>query len=100
MEPRTQRILDVILAVPRGRVVSYGQVAELAGLPGRARMVGRVLRELPDGSAVPWHRVLGAGGLLRIPHEGYEDLQRSLLESEGVEFRGTRVDMERFGWRP
>ena len=100
MNPRQQRILDVVLSVPAGRVATYGQIAELAGLPGRARMVGRVMRELPSGSAVPWHRILGAGGHLRIPQEGYFELQRGLLEAEGVEFRGRRVDLERFGWRP
>lgn len=101
-EQRRRRILAVVARIPRGRVVSYGQVAALAGLPGRAREVGRVLASLPEGSRAPWHRVINAAG--RVSPRGLfgdESHQRRLLESEGVRFdaRG-RVDLGRHGWEP
>lgn len=99
---RRGRILAVVAHVPRGRVVTYGQVAALAGLPRHAREVGRVLAALPEDSGVAWQRVINAGG--RVSPRGWagdEGLQRRLLEREGVAFdaRG-RVDLARFGWEP
>ncbi len=93
----------VVRRIPRGRVATYGQVAALAGLPRHARLAGYALHALPEGSALPWHRVLGAGGrlsLMRSP-SGAGITQRLRLEREGVGFdaRG-RVDLERYGWRP
>jgi methylated-DNA-protein-cysteine methyltransferase-like protein len=97
---RAAAVLSAVRAIPRGRVATYGDVAALAGLPGRARLVGRVLREAPEVSAavVPWHRVVGAGGVLSVgrfaPHAALT--QRMRLEREGVRFgRGGRVDLER-----
>ena len=92
---------DVIRRVPLGRVATYGTVAREAGLSGRARQVGYALAALPDLVDVPWHRIVNARGEVsrRSTALGYERLQRSLLEAEGVEFdpRG-RIDLERFGW--
>ena len=90
----------VVDRIPRGRVATYGQVARMAGRPGAARQVGWALHALPSGSHTPWHRVLNAEG--RISPRGLgqeEEIQRRLLEGEGVPFdaRG-RVDLERFGW--
>lgn len=86
--------------IPPGRVATYGQIARIAGLPGRARLVGRVMAATSD--AIPWHRVLGAAG--RVSDRGQPDveaLQRERLEQEGVAFdqRG-RVDLDQFGWDP
>jgi methylated-DNA-protein-cysteine methyltransferase-like protein len=102
----TSRALEAIYAVvariPRGRVSTYGRVADLAGLPRRARLVGRALRELPDGSALPWHRVLNAAGKVsaRADALGHEDLQAHLLEREGVRLQGGGVPLDRYLWRP
>lgn len=96
------RIYAVIRRIPRGRVATYGQVAELAGLPGHARQVGYALHALPDGTTVPWHRVLNAAGALSARAvQGAELAQRQLLEREGVPFnlRG-RVPLEEVRWRP
>jgi methylated-DNA-protein-cysteine methyltransferase-like protein len=91
------QICQTVQAIPRGRVASYGQVAELAGLPGRARLVGRVLSLLPPNSRVPWQRVVNARGELSLRGEDAAR-QRRLLEREGVRFSSTgRVDMRRFG---
>jgi methylated-DNA-protein-cysteine methyltransferase-like protein len=89
-------ILAAVRRIPRGRVATYGDVAAAAGLPGRARLVGRVLRETTG--VVPWHRVVGAGGRLAVgayaPHAALT--QRMRLEREGVRFtRGGRVDLGR-----
>lgn len=97
-----RRIYRVVAAIPEGRVATYGQVALLAGLPRRARLVGRAMAVLPAGSDVPWHRVVNAQG--RISSRGgspYEHFQRQMLEDEGVIFGGTgRIDLDRFGWDP
>lgn len=96
------RIYDVVRRVPKGRVATYGQVALLAGHPGHARLVGYALHSLPQGSRVPWHRVINAkGGISLRTGVGWGDVQRTLLESEGVIFddRG-RVSLSSFRWRP
>jgi len=82
------RIRAVIRSIPRGRVSTYGAVARAAGYPGAARQVVWALRSAEPG--LPWHRVLGAGGHIRLPGvDGLE--QRMRLEAEGVRFAGSRV---------
>ena len=95
------RLLEVVRRIPRGRVATYGQVAALAGLPRHARHVGYALHGLADGTPVPWHRVVGAGGAIRLRGMDGAWTQRLRLEREGVTFtpRG-RVWLERFVWRP
>jgi methylated-DNA-protein-cysteine methyltransferase related protein len=79
-----------ISKIPKGRVATYGDVARAAGYPGAARQVAWALHNAKGG--IPWHRVLGAGGHIRLPGEaGLE--QRTRLQTEGVAFRGSRVDM-------
>lgn len=88
--------------IPPGRVATYGQIAALAGIPRHARQVGYALHALPEGSQVPWHRVINARGEVSPRSEqGYEHYQRHLLEEEGVAFdsRG-RVELGRFRWDP
>jgi methylated-DNA-protein-cysteine methyltransferase related protein len=93
------RIWETVLLIPSGRVASYGQVADVAGLPGRARLVGRALGELAEDSGVPWHRVIGASGRISFPAgTAHHRLQRALLEDEGVRFEGGRVVTPR--WDP
>ncbi len=86
--------------IPAGRVATYGQVADIAGLGRAARRVGRALRELPPGSRVPWYRVLRAGGVFAFPRssESYRR-QRRLLGEEGVHLVNGRVDLQRYGWQ-
>jgi methylated-DNA-protein-cysteine methyltransferase related protein len=95
------RIYAVVRRIPRGRVATYGQIAELAGLPGHARQVGYALHALPNSTAVPWHRVVNAAGGVSCRRAGGGELtQRLRLEAEGVGFdlRG-RVRLERVQWR-
>ncbi len=93
------RIYAAVQSIPRGRVATYGQVAEMAGLPRRWRLVGRALKSLPADSAIPWHRVINAQG--RISARGCPDAvteQRVLLADEGVVFgAGGRIDLTRCG---
>jgi methylated-DNA-protein-cysteine methyltransferase related protein len=92
-----ERILEAIRRIPRGRVSTYGGVADAAGLPRRARLVGTVLRQ--TAARVPWQRVINAGGRISFPvgSEAY-GRQRKKLEAEGIVFVGGRVDLERYGW--
>ena len=95
-----RRVVDVVDGVPRGWVVTYGQVARMAGHPGAARQVGWALHGLPSNSGTPWHRVINAEGRVSPRGPGSrQEIQEMLLEREGVRFdaRG-RVDLERFGW--
>ncbi len=90
-EQRDAAIRRVIRQIPRGRVATYGQVAAAAGYPLYHRQVAQVLRQV--GGRLPWHRVLGAGGQIKLRRDTALE-QRRLLEMEGVRFRGARVDME------
>lgn len=83
------RIERAIRAIPRGKVSTYGGVAKMAGYPGAARMVARVLRR---GFGLPWQRVLGAGGAIKLTGDSAIE-QRLRLEAEGVRFRGRKVDI-------
>ncbi len=94
-----ERIWHVVSQIPEGRVATYGQVAELAGLPRAARKVGRTMSRLPHGSRLPWHRVINAAGRVS-PRGGGEYRQREILEAEGVVFIKGRGDLSRYGWSP
>ncbi|GLK89147.1 MGMT family protein [Pseudomonas turukhanskensis] len=101
IEARRTALYVTLAQVPSGCVVSYGQLAELAGLGRAARWVGRTLSQLPDGSSLPWHRVVAAGGRLSLAAgtvSGEE--QRARLRAEGVRMVNQRVDIKRHGWRP
>lgn len=96
------RILAVVRRIPRGKVATYGQVAELAGFPRQPRLAGYALHALPEGTPLPWHRVLGAGGRLTLARLSVSSAttQRLRLEREGVRFdaRG-RVVLAKYLWR-
>ncbi|MBL8269738.1 MAG: MGMT family protein [Steroidobacter sp.] len=94
-------MIAAIKRIPKGKVCTYGNVADVAGLPRRARLVGTVLRQTPASRAVPWFRVINASGRISFPEgsDGYAR-QRKHLEAEGVDFVGGRVDLNRYGWPP
>lgn len=96
------RIYAVVRRIPRGRVATYGQVAALADLPGRARLVGYALAALAGESDLPWHRVVNAAGRVSIRDaEPAMQLQRALLTREGVTFSGSgAIPLARFRWLP
>ena len=96
-----EAICTVVRRIPSGWVATYGQVATMAGMPRRARLVGRVLQRLDSATNVPWHRVVNAKGEVSfsLSRNGGDILQRRLLEKEGIEFDArNRVDLERSRW--
>lgn len=90
-----------MLAIPAGKVASYGQVADLAGLPGRARLAGKCMAYAPKEMKVPWYRVLRANGQLAFKAGSSNSLkQTGLLQEEGVAVINNRVNMDEFRWQP
>jgi methylated-DNA-protein-cysteine methyltransferase-like protein len=98
-DERHARILAVVDSIPRGRVATYGQIAREAGLPRHARLVGRVLAGLADGTSLAWHRVVNSAG--RISLRPGAARQRRRLVREGVRFSAAgRIDLARYRWHP
>jgi methylated-DNA-protein-cysteine methyltransferase-like protein len=95
-------IYSIVSRIPRGQVATYGQIAELAGIPGQPRRVGYALSALSNDSGVPWHRVINARGEISTRSKARgKPLQRILLEQEGVVFDSkARVSLDRFRWQP
>lgn len=91
LDEKRGRVVRAIRALPAGKVSSYGAVARAAGWAGAARQVVQILRQVPG---LPWHRVLGSGGAIKLTGENGAE-QRFRLRMEGVSFRGARVDMRR-----
>ena len=100
-EERARRIAETIADIPFGRVASYGQVADLAGVTRGARQVGYVLRNLPKGHGLPWHRVITASGKIAFPEgsRGFREQVRRLGE-EDVPVNKGKVDMKTYRWQP
>lgn len=95
-------IYAIVREIPRGRVTTYGRVAAMASLPGRARLAGYALSALAD-SSIPWHRVVNARGEISPRSDGGpgETIQRLRLEEEGVQFdRHGRIELDRYLWLP
>ena len=100
-DERHARILAVVDSIPRGRVATYGQIAREAGLPRNARLVGRLLANLPSGSKIPWHRVINSAGQISPRPGSSIARQRRLLAREGVRLSPAgRIDLARFLWQP
>lgn len=100
-DTRMRRIRDTICEVPRGSVASYGQIAEIAGIPRGARQVGYTLRHLPDGHRVPWHRIVQASGRIAFERGSPQfKEQRDRLKMEGVTVSAGRIDMRKYRWQP
>lgn len=98
-DERLTALYSALAQVPAGSVVSYGQLARLAGLGNAARWVGRSLGQLPDATSLPWHRVVTASGRLALgPDTPSGARQRARLRAEGVQLVNDRVDMRRHGW--
>jgi methylated-DNA-protein-cysteine methyltransferase-like protein len=99
------KIWQTVLAIPAGKVACYGQIADLAGLPGRARLVGQALAAVPikgwQGQTVPWYRVINAQGRISLAADSENFArQRDLLQAEEVVVRGARIKLKDFQWQP
>ena len=98
---RMHRIWDTICDIPKGRVASYGQIAEIAGVPRGARQVGYALRHLPDNRDVPWHRVIQASGKIAFDKGSPQfEEQKKRLMKDGVTVMVGRIDMQKCRWHP
>jgi O(6)-alkylguanine repair protein YbaZ len=102
MEPNDsfpQRVWQIVASIPEGSVTTYGEVARLAGSPRAARQVGGVLRRLPEGSTLPWHRVVNRAGTISLTGPDLQR-QRQALLSEGVQVSGGgKIDMLKYRWK-
>lgn len=100
-QARMQRICETIRDIPQGSVASYGQIAEIAGVPRGARQVGYTLRNLPNGHSVPWYRVVQASGRIAFSDDTPQFReQRKRLRAEGVRVVSGRIDMQSYRWTP
>lgn len=96
---KQQAIYFALLTVPKGRVISYGTLARLAGLPNGARLVGRTLSQLPLTTELPWHRVVNTKGRLSFAEDSaHFALQKFRLESEGVCFVRNKINLRMYGY--
>ncbi|MGS2720986.1 MGMT family protein [Paraglaciecola aestuariivivens] len=95
------RIWRTVGVIPKGKVASYGQIADLAGLPGRARLVGKALTKVPKEQFIPWYRVLRSNGQIAFP-AGSELSQKQIayLQQENVVVLNNRVKLNDFQWQP
>ena len=96
-----EKLLFIVNMIPKGNVFSYGKVADLAGLPGRARMVSKALKQAPADSNTPWYRVVNSQGKISLPKDSssYRE-QVELLRIEGVEVINGKVNLSKNEWKP
>ena len=100
-DERIERIWATVSNIPIGSVASYGQVAEMAGIPRGARQVGYALRQLPKDSEVPWHRVIRSSGRIAFAKgSGAYNRQSKRLTMEDVVILEGRIDMQKYRWQP
>lgn len=97
--PTYPDVWAVVARIPRGAVATYGQIAELLGIPGRARFVGYALHALPPGTAIPWHRVVSSLGKVSLPGKSGRT-QIALLAGEGLTLPPGGIDLRRRQWKP
>ena len=96
----TQRVVEAIKSIPRGKVATYGQLAAMAGNPRGARQVVRTLVSQSRKENLPWHRVINARGTISLTGAAFDE-QKALLEAEGVAVDGRgAIDLEKYQWRP
>lgn len=96
------KIYEVVKLIPSGKVATYGQVADLAGLMGKPRVVGYALFRITAQSEIPWHRVVNAKGEISRSslRDGNDDLQALLLKDEGIVFEKGKLDLAKYRWKP
>ena len=94
-----QRCVEIIQNIPRGKVTTYGQIAALAGNPRGARQVSRILHSSSEKEGLPWHRVINSKGGISLERDRGYELQKTLLEQEGVEFNAKDfIDLKKYRW--
>ncbi|MCG8669635.1 MAG: MGMT family protein [Pseudomonadales bacterium] len=96
-----EKILQTVALIPKGKVCTYGKVAEYAGAERRARFVGTVLKQLPAGTKIPWHRVINSQGKSSFPEDSdhYQEQMNRLQQEEVVAMKG-KINLQRYLWMP
>lgn len=105
IKPQYIQIWKTVQLIPQGKVACYGQIADLAGLPGRARLVGKALGKVPDSGwqnkSVPWYRVINSQGKISFPAGSiFFEKQKNLLQEEQIVVIGAKVKLRDFQWQP
>ncbi|WP_026694034.1 MGMT family protein [Peribacillus kribbensis] len=100
MNEFTQKAIDLILSIPAGKVMTYGQIARMAGSPRGARQVVRILHSMSVKYGLPWHRVINVKGEISIASDEGSWTQIQRLRAEGVEVTGNKVQLERYQYHP
>ncbi|MFJ8264373.1 MGMT family protein [Peribacillus asahii] len=100
MEKFTERVIRVIQQIPPGNVMTYGQIAKLAGSPRGARQVVRILHSSSHKYELPWHRVINAKGEISIKNEELSFVQKVKLEQEGVQIQNDKIDLVKYRYHP
>lgn len=92
-------IWNIVKQIPKGKVTTYGEVAQFCNLPNQARLVGYALHKLPSKTKIPWHRVINSQGKISFPCKSKNyNKQKKLLTAEGVKFIYEEIDLDKFGW--
>jgi len=92
-----KNVIKIVSKIPKGKVVTYGQVALLAGSPGAARQIAGILRSSPI--ELPWHRVINAKGEISTYRVGFGDFQEAMLKTEGIHFVNNKIDLKKYRWQ-
>ncbi|MBC8080318.1 MAG: MGMT family protein [Gorillibacterium sp.] len=101
MQPFTEHVIRIVRTIPEGRVMTYGQVAALAGSPRAARQVVRILHSMSQKHQLPWYRVVNAAGHVAIKDQEGREMQKILLEEEGVAFYlNSSIDLNLYQFHP
>ncbi|MCY7478283.1 MGMT family protein [Paenibacillus larvae] len=101
MQLFTAKVIDIIKLIPEGKVMTYGQIAALAGSPRGARQVVRILHSMSSKYQLPWHRVINSLGEISIKDDELSALQKAFLEGEGIEVKeDNRIDLETYQFHP
>jgi methylated-DNA-protein-cysteine methyltransferase related protein len=98
-KPFYQKVYEVVKQIPEGKVLTYGDVAKLAGSPGASRAVGSAMKSNPDKSIIPCHRVVGSNGDMHGYAFGGESVKIEILKKEGVFFKKSKVDLTKSKWQ-
>lgn len=101
MTPFTEKVIMIIKSIPEGKVMTYGQIASLAGSPRAARQVVRILHTMSKKHRLPWHRVVNAKGMIGFTDEEFYQIQKYSLESEGIEFHiNGSINLKQYRYNP
>ena len=95
----SKQVIEIIKKIPAGRVATYGQIANLAGNNKAARQISRILHSSSDKYDLPWHRVINSQGKISLRSGDGFEMQKAMLENEGVQVIDGRIDLKKYKWK-